>query len=205
MKLLEVKEIQLTWTDIPQLHRHPWQESERSPGVHVSSIIKHIALKMNMYSDEDRTDDMPLRVLVGMGFETMCAQLYKDMQWQPGEFTADGITGSPDGVEILTDGLGLHEFKYTAKSIRVKGARAEELKDIRAEWLWMTQVKAYLYLLSEHYREKVRQVCFHTCWAMGNYTKHTLDERYFKYTLEAEDAEVEKNWEMLLAHKDDVR
>lgn len=205
MKLIEVKEIQLSWSDVPKLHRHEWQDVHRSTDkIHVSQIINHIVLEQKLYSDDDRQDDMPLRVLIGMGWETMAAQLYPDLNWQPGEFEADGIVGSPDGIGLDDDELTLYEFKCTAKSLRVKGALADQHKDIRAEWMWMTQVKSYLELLSRHYHEKIRRIQMHVCWLRGAY-EYPLVERYFKYTLEAEDAEIERNWAMMVEHKEDVR
>ena len=50
---------------------------------------------------EDRDDEMPLRMAMGMAWEDWAVGLWPDMEWQPGELCRDGIYGSPDGRSIL--------------------------------------------------------------------------------------------------------
>ena len=213
MRVLEAVEIRCEWSDMLQvpLHPHPQlTDGERAEDLpHAASLIRSIAVKTNMVTNEDRDDEMPLRILIGMGWEYYAAQLYPDMVWQPGEIAVGGIALNMDGYHhqsgeylnglvVLDEAPTVDEFKYTAKSMRKKGGGPDELKDIRAEWSWMSQTKAYCYALADMIGQPVLHAQMHVCWAMGNYTRHTLDERYFRYLVEFTPAEIKSNWDMLL-------
>src|SRR5262245_27067297 len=103
MKVLSQVEVKLEWSDLDEMVFHGRGSGARSQGVHVSGILKHIALKMNMFKEEDRQDEFPLRMLLGMGFEEQSARLH-DIWWQPGEYVLFEdedvpIYGWPDGIE----------------------------------------------------------------------------------------------------------
>lgn len=187
-----------------RMTQHLWVPYEHPPEtVGVTSIIRHIALKLGKFTKDDERDELPLRMLVGMGWEAVTVQLYPDIWWQPGVYERDGISGHPDGFsEVFLPHAEpcVDEWKYTAKSLRVPGGREDQYKDIRDEWIWQAQVMAYLKL---HPAEPVH-ARFHVCWAMGNYTKHTLDERYLRYLVQYDRDEIDRNWQMLVNHKDDV-
>lgn len=168
-----------------------------------------------MYTEEDRKDDMPLRVLLGLAFEESAARLYPKMHWQPGQIEWDGVIGSPDGISPIPfsdpQTHYIDEFKYTGKSQRVKGAKTQangtvadkDLKDIRGEWLWMQQGMSYLNLLrlaNVKYR-KIRLARFHICWKYGPYAPFPYEERYMRYLVEFSDAELRGNWAMLQERK----
>lgn len=156
---------------------------------------------------QDEQDELPLRLLVGMGTEAILAQLYPDMTWQPGRLSFEGIEGHPDGLSTLEhesqpDPFYCNEeFKYTAKSIREKGKGPEQLKDVRAEWMWQRQQMAYCKLWSEELSVPVRHSRLHVLYAMGAYEKYTLDERYMRYLIEYSDSEIQNNWDMLERQK----
>jgi len=219
MKVLSQVEVKLEWTDLSRMVYHDLNTSPRSKGIHVSGILKHIALKMNMFKEEDKQDELPLRMLLGMGFEEQAARLYENVWWQPGEyalFEGDGegvpVYGWPDGLENHADGiedypesdyLGFlgdgewidHEFKYTGKSMKGR-------EDIRGEWLWMQQVMAYVNMLRAKGLNSNKGM-FHVCWKYGNY-KYPLTERYIRYLVEFEEKELEGNLKMLRAHRSEV-
>jgi hypothetical protein len=217
MKLLEVVEINLQWSDLDSLTYHSRQETKRSGGEHVSDVLKVLreySIAKNMYTQEDREDDMPLRILLGLAFEESAARLYPLMNWQPGEAMSDDLIGSPDGLSVVEDfnGICVDEFKYTGKSQRIKGRkpqpngklRAEDLKDIRQEWLWIQQGMAYINLLRRSEGWEDLCMCrFHICWKMGDYTFPTT-ERYYRYLVQFEEAELRGNWAMMQAFRKEL-
>lgn len=230
MKLLEVVEINLQWADLDSLTYHPRQQTARSGGEHVSDVLKVLrdySIAKNMYTQEDRADDMPLRIMLGLAFEENAARLFPHMTWQPGEVAVDGLAGSPDGISLLNgipgqseqiglDQVGLvcvDEFKYTGKSQRIKGrkpmpngkVRAEDLKDIRQEWLWIQQGMAYVNLLRRcrSYSPdfaNLNKCRYHICWKYGDYS-YPLTERYYRYLVQFEEAELRGNYAMMQAFR----
>ena len=227
MKLLEVVEINLQWSDLDSLTYHPRQETKRSGGEHVSDVLKVLreySIAKNMYTQEDREDDMPLRILLGLAFEEAAARLYPHMTWQPGEVTHDRLAGSPDGLSILNGIPGMSEqidleevalvcvdeFKYTGKSQRIKGRkpqpngklRPEDLKDIRQEWLWIQQGMAYINLLRRSRKtfESIDLCRFHICWKFADYV-FPMTEKYYRYLVQFEEAELRGNYAMMQAFR----
>ncbi len=207
MKLLDAVEIKLELLDFSKLQPHPWVSYESAPScIGVTQILRSLAVQLGKLEARDQADDtMPLRALVGMGWECMASQLYPEMHWQPGVFELDGISGHPDGLSGVDYGLPVvEEFKYTAKSLRVKYGKPDQYKDIGQEWLWIEQTKAYCNLLSHYLSQPVQHVRFHVLWAMGCYENHGLDERYFKYLIEFDQDELDRNWAMLRKHKESL-
>jgi hypothetical protein len=202
VRVLEVVEVQTQWSDLANLTYHERHEMTRNPGVHVSDVLRYVAIKHKTYTEEDRDDDMPLRVLLGLAFEEAAARLYAGMIWQPGQVEVDGVTGSPDGLSVLDEGGAVDEFKYTGKSQRVKGGNADELKDIRTEWMWMQQGMSYCNLLrrSKKVFAGMKLCRFHICWKYGNYC-FPLTETYVRYLIEFTEPELAGNWAMLQAYK----
>src|SRR5262249_296650 len=149
-----------------------------------TQILRDIAVESGKFTEEDRGDIMPLRMLVGMGSEAILAQLYPDMDWQPEVMAHEGIEGHCDGLSVLELAhpdlpqpfYSDDEFKYTAKSLREKGKKADQYKDIRTEWMWMRQGMGYCKLWSVKLGVPVRHCRYHIMWAMGAYEKFTLDE-----------------------------
>lgn len=159
MKLLAATEIQLQWSDLNHLTYHPQPQTTRSGGAHVSDVLKVLreySISHNRYTEDDKEDEMPLRILLGLAFEEAAARLYPTMHWQPGEVAWDGLAGSPDGIDTveyphaipwsntspfpLPDGywvggaLCVDEFKYTGKSQRIKGRKpVEGSKELKLE------------------------------------------------------------------------
>jgi len=198
MKLIDQVEVKLEFADMERLmtQRKPLERQERSEGVHVSHVLRYLAKKFNMYSTEDESDEMPLRMMLGLAFEEYASRLYPNLWWQQGEYERDGIYGNPDGI----DEYGyIHEFKYSGKSIRVKGGTSEQWRDIRSEWLWMHQAMAYLNMMQADTNVAV----FHICWKYGAYNWPMI-ERYFRYLVEFTEEELEGNWKMITGHMKEV-
>lgn len=210
MQVLEQVEVKLEWSDLDNLTYHTRNEERRVyEKVHVSDVLRSVAIRHGQYTNEDREDEMPLRILLGLAFEESAARLYEDMWWQPGQVEVDGVVGSPDGV-TFPKVMAVDEFKYTGKSMRKKGAKtqadgtvaAEDLKDIRGEWIWMQQGMSYVNLL-----RRISQLCkdlcscrFHICWKYGWYT-HPFTEVYMRYLVRFSEAELRGNWALLQSNK----
>lgn len=226
MRVLEVVNIQLQWSDLDNLTIHPRPDLQaRDKSLpHLSDILRKCALALNMYTDEDRDDDMPLMVLLGMGFEESAARLYKDMHWQPSPVRAGGVIGSMDALSPVSvpanTGLNFRsnitcacvdEFKYTGKSQRVKGAKTQldgtvrdrDLKDIRGEWIWVHQGMGYINLLRRAEPELYGDLDlarFHICWKYGPYT-YPMKERYVRYLVQFSQEDLDGNWSLIQANK----
>lgn len=196
MEILEQTEIVLEWPDTNKLCVHPYPTHKRSKGIHLSDILRKIAISTGQLRDEDRDDEMPLRVFLGICWEMGCVRLYPDVIWQPGEIKRSGIIGSPDGYGTYNDELTIEEWKFTAKSLRQKGADKDTCKDIGQEWLWMMQVKGYCWL----HPDQPRLVRLHVCWVCGNYV-YPLTEKYIRYLIRFTDNEVEGVGQMITKNK----
>jgi hypothetical protein len=114
----------------------------RSPGLHLSGLLRYIALKSKIttyIADADEEDaiergHLPLRWFLGQIAEEGLASLYPDMLWQPGEIT-DPVIMNCDGVsggELSC----IEEFKCK-RSKKVSGEKF--LKN----WVFMQQGLGY--------------------------------------------------------------
>lgn len=198
MKILDISEIRIERIDFTTMKQHPWTPYEIIPGcVGAATVLKDIAIESGKWSIEEDSDVVPVRLLIGMGWEATCAQLYTsdDFQWQPGVFERDGIMGHPDGINIVDGEVTIEEWKYTWKSMRVKGGKEGEFKDILTEWMWMQQVKAYCAI---HPALPLR-ARLHVCWSHGDYS-FPQRERYFRYLIAFEPEEIERTWTMMTNH-----
>jgi len=189
-KLIEEREIRLEWTDIDALVEKKRQSSmKRSSGVHLSGVIRYVLTSAGLLTPDDVTDEMPLRMAVGMAWEAFAVGLWPEMIWQPGECARDGVIGSPDGVT----GDVLEEFKATWKSrlekCEEKGVRPPP-KNILEQRSWMLQIGGYLHMLS------LNQARLHVLWVNGDYRQS--GPQYFMYLIEFEKRELERMWANLI-------
>lgn len=207
MRILETCEMKLEPTDLNKMRYHlPPSEYDMLPGhVGVATILKYIAVQRNMFTVDDEQDEVPLEMLMGMGWEMACAQLYPDLNWQPGVYGMDLVQGHPDGLS--TNVLGFkycnEEWKWTTKSLRKRGGKEDDLKDVLQEWLWMEQQKAYCALWSYHLGEPVLHSRLHVCWSRGVYM-WPHKPRYFRYLIEFTESELRATWGMLVEHREAV-
>ena len=129
--------------------------------------------------DQVRLDT--LRMALGVAWERWAAGLYPEMVWQPGEFTRDGITGSPDGISEYCGMPVIDEFKFTFKSSN------PEKRPILRETLWMWQISGYLAITGSTLAR------LHTLYVNGDY-RHPYTPIYRLYTLELKEEERERLW-----------
>lgn len=190
----------------------------RSPGVHVSAILREIGIRLGTLKPEDKDDiDWTLqryRILRGdnpVGFPAMFNRVALGLAWEewygahsrlpdgmrinfhPCELSEDGIIGTPDGLDYLADGTGIiHEIKCTWKSSRDHESAADR---IAREWMWLAQAKSYCYLAGDEFL----QAMLHVYWVNGNYRGSGPQPTI--YLAAFEPAEIRKNWELIVKSK----
>jgi hypothetical protein len=212
--LLSQSEIRLEWTDIlgrtPK--RKPKSADVRSSGVHLSGVIRYALQTIGQLQKDDESDEMPLRMAVGMAWEDWAVGLWPDMVWQPGEWEKDGVFGTPDGISTLfNDQLGLppgiegdgeqeyevqydvpvlEEFKATWKSRRTH-------EPVTNERIWMWQLAANCLAMNTTYAR------LHVLWVNGAYPKGAPSPVYMTYLISFQQKELERFWaNVVLANKD---
>lgn len=118
-------------------------------------------------------------------FSKAMADALANEEWiRPGEFTLDGITGSPDLIGQRDWILG--ETKFTWRS----AGRLESLD--RDFWVWLVQMKGYSKMIGTN---KARLFAFFVNGAYKDMRPqlHVLD-------FEFSNIELRENWEMIVGH-----
>lgn len=202
--LISVEKMDLEWTDILAWEQRPYPVSaqKRSPGVHLSGIIRAVLQHLGKLKlDEEERDLMPLCMAVGMAWENWVVGLDAAtkrwrIKWQPGEWEKDGVFGTPDGrgrhieykAKVLAGGHikksqseseCLDEFKCTWKSEHTR-------KNIVEETLWVWQLAANCYALG------LEVARLHVLWVNGDYRPPT--PKYMVYTMRFDRSELEQFW-----------
>jgi hypothetical protein len=169
----------------------------RSPGVHVSEIIRDIENELIHVGQRRKYDTltdaekkrMGAYVSVGWAWEDILAQSLLKVWNVPvvpvGELHLDGIAGTPDGLN--TDEYAVEEFKATWRS-----ANRPLDPDY---WHWLVQIKAYCYMLQTNIANlRIFYVC-------GDYRESGPFLRMHR--LEFSELELQENWQMLYQHAKD--
>jgi hypothetical protein len=131
------------------------QPPERTPGLHLSGLLRYVAMasKVTARMDEIADEELPLRWAIGQAWEEFAASLYPDMTWQPGEvlnpviMTCDGLTIDPECL------LRIEEFKFC----RAKKKPGPSF--LQSKWLWAQQGMGYCLGYGTN------TVCWHVMWA----------------------------------------
>jgi hypothetical protein len=189
----------------------------RTSGIHLSSIIRHIALKTGELAKEygqgpgltDMIRDLDpiaasscgpiVKASIGFAWEHWMAKCVHNMNHQPGELIWDGVIGSPDGIEEncgTGDGSNyvIHEFKATWKS---------SAYPITDQWMWMCQCMGYCYMLGRELDEPVTTAILHPVYLCGDY-RANRDPIYKPTVIEFEQQELEINWRLIMDNKNNV-
>ena len=175
----------------------------RSPGMHVSEIIRDLSVRGGVLDERYATEPMsPERIELGIAWEERLAKHHGDtINFHPGEMVVDGVAMSMDGVSyndetsvFTCDGEGaLHEFKLTWKSSR---------REIDREFMWMTQIKSYLHGLRVTSGAEYTTAFLHAFFVNGGYGKSGYKDGpdYQIWGLEFTPLEIHENWTMLISH-----
>lgn len=184
----------------------------RSPGVHVSSIIRCIATETQILKPE-WTEELSLvdtsqvawwlnldevarlRIAMGLAWESWYLKQLGHVVPHPGEMQLQGIYLTHDGESldaIYTESgltqhlLCLHEVKFTYKSTKTVG-------NLESQWMWITQMQAYCKALG------TRIAYLHVYFACGNYS-YPMRPQLKVWRVEFTQDEIDITWETLLEY-----
>jgi hypothetical protein len=172
----------------------------RTPGVHLSQIIKLLGLRIGKFTKDDEAEELlnwsntgnfpiasVLRMVLGLAWEDWISCQIPDLIYHYGEEETDGIIGTPDAVLLTDSGPEIHEFKLTWKSAK---------RDPGNDWAWVVQLKGYCKMLG------TTRACLWVYYVNGDYTWSGPVFRCFRF--EFTEKEIEENWRMLRRHRDQV-
>jgi hypothetical protein len=193
-KLLKETEMRIEWTDIDAMvPKQRVDTGKRSSGVHLSGVIKHVLTAAGLLTTDDITDEMPLRMAVGMAWEAFVVQLWPELIWQPGECCKDDIYGSPDGITHTLPCTVLEEFKATWKS-RLEKSETKGVtpppRNILDQKAWVMQMAGYCHMMG------LTQARLHVLWVNGDYRQS--GPQYYTYLLSFTQGELERMWNNLI-------
>lgn len=193
----------------------PDTSSGRSPGIHVSSIYRLIAIDRGILKPEDAEElglvdvrDMSgigiiaqLRIHLGLAWEEHYLRCLPEVTKHPGELKLDGVYLSPDGESVSVIftlpgryGVIIHEVKCTYKSTNTVNPRGKVLQGPK-NWLWMCQLKAYCKA------KKTQHAVLHVLHVCGDYVRPIVPMLY-RYHIEFTQQELDDNWNLLMDYKD---
>lgn len=191
----------------------PESKTFRTPGLHLSTIIRAMAIEGGLLKTElieelglveahTIVDPIAItRICMGLAWEEwyMPNQL-KNVVDHPGELHLDGIYLTPDGesIDYVLTAKGprhitvIHEVKCTYKSVRTVGDIYTE-KELFRQWMWLAQLKAYCKAA------KATIGYLHVLFVCGDYT-YPIRPVPMVFRIEFEQAELDKNWDLLLEY-----
>jgi hypothetical protein len=173
---------------------------QRTPGLHVSQIIKSICIDIDPKRFTQENERLPWeRFESGFTFERVLEVALQSRRadiFRPGEVEKDGIILSPDGIDAAGDEFSfaatwvpgyvdwvLEEYKFTWMSSREAPDAAKFI-----HWFW--QMKAYCYAL-ETLRARLRVL-----FVNGDY--QGSGPQYKVWDIQFTERELIENWNMLL-------
>lgn len=169
--------------DFGKLQLSEEQLGSRTPGIHVSQIIRHIVTTAGLQKENDFTEsDLDDFALVGRLWEQMLADAYytKPRYERIGEIELDGILGSPDAFDF--DEFAIAELKVTWQSSK---AFTERVKFRLYRW----QVGAYCHMMGT-LRAEITVLHLN-----GDYSPPKPCAKVYEVTFTA--GELRENWLML--------
>lgn len=174
----------------------------RSSGVHVSDIIRDLENKVTKPGKRPRMTDLMPEEKKRMGHYTSMGWAWEDIireamirkamsepdgverYMRLGEVEMDGIYASPDLFDIQD--FCVDEFKATWRSMRRK---------IETDfWSWLVQTKAYCKMTHTNWAR------ISVFWVCGDY--RASGPQVKRYEIRYDDAEIQRNWDMLRGHAD---
>lgn len=213
-RLLSQTEVKLEWQDLQRWRQRPVPQTRRTPGVHLSGIIKAVMKSLGRLKEwqDLEEDEMPLNVAMGVMWEQWCMGLpdMVDVEWQPGEIEKDGVYMSPDGLawstlkrQISTYRPGVDKPEDWIHRYREEEVEVLELQECKATWKsereyekditkhtsWMWQLAGYLC----GFGVDPAVARLHVLWVNGMYKPPR--PRYMRYRIGFEQAELEQFWE----------
>lgn len=174
------------------------QKQERTPGLHLSDILKRVMIER----DPERFGN-PLELMrleIGFTWEQIIETALANrlpMLTRIGEIEEDGILMTPDAYE---PGEGvLEEWKATWKTCSDK----QNEKIFEDAWYWFMQAKAYARRVGTR-RIRVRVFYVNGDYGKGQYKdgkRPPLLPQVWRYEVECTQRELDDNWRAILSYK----
>lgn len=210
MKILLHEDVKLEFADLRRRVVVPPQTAPRSPGVHLSGVLKQWAMEAEILTPSEWAEEeegvYPLRMFMGNLWEEGVASLYETSLWWPGELKRDGVIGTHDGEGShappdympSADDVMIEEVKFTHKSC--SGGRdvpnLASRQGVVDWWRWLQQGMGYLNM----HIDRPRLVRYHVLYANGDYQR-PYRERYVRTLVEFSEQELAANWRSVLKYK----
>lgn len=197
---------------VPGYLSAPMSRAPRSEGVHVSSIIRNIAVETGILkgqlvedlfivdaSQQSWWDSLApqdrIRISIGLAWEEWYIPQLPNVVDHPGEMFVEGIYMTHDGesLDVIVGDtrhlLILHEIKATYKSIKTVGL-------LETQWMWVSQCKAYCKGMG------ATTAYLHVLFLCGDY-KYPITPQLIIYKIEFTQEEIETNWDLLVTYMQD--
>jgi hypothetical protein len=197
--------------EIPIDMTYPQSKEERTPGIHVSNVLRLIAQENGVLKKERAEEfglvdlqgtsgeewwarlplDVQLKICMGLAWEEWYIPQLEDVLDHPGELCIEGIYLTPDGESldtVITFGgelliLCIHEVKLTYKSLNTIG-------NLSTQWLWLAQTKAYC-------KAKQTLVAYlHVLAVCGDYSR-PIRPVLKVFRIIFTQAEIDENWDVI--------
>ncbi len=180
----------------------PPPKQARSEGVHGSNIIRSIALKvgfldkkwatgLNLTDAHEITDPKAiLRMRIGLAWEEHILPSLPDVVDHPGEMELQGIYMTHDGESVDRVFTGSRGYEVIVHEVKVTYKSSRKAADLKSQWMWLTQMKAYCKGLNTRYaRIYILFIC-------GDYT-YPIEPEYRVFEIEFTEEEINQNWSMI--------
>lgn len=212
-------------TLVPITLKLPPSAKPRSEGIHVSSLIRAIALETGVldakWAEDNSLTDVReitdpaavLRISIGLAWEEW--YIPQILSWMfgvvdhPGEMQVDGIFMTHDGeaIEVVLTirgrqhVLALHEIKATYKSLNTVAPRLVHPEDhtlpgdLETQWMWITQCKSYCKALD------TLVAYLHVLFLCGDYTM-PITPMLLCWRIEFTEEERDREWDLVRDYRD---
>lgn len=189
----------------------PESDMPRTPGLHLSSIIRAMAIQGGLLKDSEVeelgladvrtiTDRVAvIRICMGLAWEQWyLPQLKKQgVISHPGELYLDGIYMTPDAESVSyvvsQKFIGyaniIHECKLTYKSTNTVRMMAE----VKKNWMWLTQLRAYCRAAGTRFG------WMHVLFVCGDYL-FPIQPQIWLFKIEFETHELDENWDLIIEY-----
>lgn len=158
----------------------------RSSGMHVSTIIKDLCIRLGHFKD-DGSDLDSSYLQLGKAFEyALILMLEEDNPGkyvQPGEQEKDGIYGTPDILDVE---------EWVIDEVKVAWMSSRHEPDSDKFWRYWTQIKAYCYMVGTTVGR------LRICHVVGDWKGSGAKYREWRH--EFSEQELMENWIMLRSH-----
>lgn len=169
----------------------------RSNTLHLSTIMTDIGDRLFNTGYGDSPIQKP-QAEFGFVWEELLSMAFAERNrgeciLRPGEVILDGITGSPDGINVAK--WELEEYKATRKSAS---------RDVAESWYWMTQIKSYIHMINGKRGEsgggggRMCSCVLRVLYINGDYKPPS--PKYVAYRLVFSQLELGENWDMIRNH-----